>query len=138
MMRVLDGRRPSMLDMHDMLGIRVPPGCSVGFEAAIEGGPAVAEQFFRDWEAEVRRTVPADRLLVCSAKEGWAPLCRHLGLPVPVCPYPRVNDTASIQRLVRRQHTSMARRQMKWRSPNLIAHAFNYQKNIAYSLDVSA
>ena len=122
-----------MLDMHDMLGNLVPPGCSVGLEAAIEGGPAVAEQFFRDWEAEVRRTVPADRLVVCSAKEGWAPLCRHLGLPVPASPYPRVNDTASIQRLVRRQHTSNLQ---SFQRTCLHTHFIN--KNMAYSLDVSA
>jgi len=41
----------------------------------------------------VKATIPADRLLVFEAKEGWAPLCKFLNVPVPSEPYPRVNDT---------------------------------------------
>ena len=66
-----------------------------------QGGPEVAEKFFKDWDAEVRRVVPAEKLLVASAKEGWAPLCEFLGLPIPDNDYPRVNDTASIKRMIR-------------------------------------
>lgn len=36
--------------------------------------------------------VPADRLLVFNVREGWAPLCAWLGLPVPEAPFPRVNS----------------------------------------------
>ncbi|GFH09586.1 uncharacterized protein HaLaN_04762 [Haematococcus lacustris] len=32
---------------------------------------------------EVQRVVPADRLLVFNVKQGWAPLCAFLGVPVP-------------------------------------------------------
>ncbi len=42
-------------------------------------------------------TVPKDRLLIHQAKEGYRPICEFLGLPVPDEPYPRINDTASIQ-----------------------------------------
>ncbi len=38
-------------------------------------------------------SVPAERLLVFEAAEGWEPLCRFLGVPVPDEPYPRVNTT---------------------------------------------
>jgi hypothetical protein len=41
---------------------------------------------------EVQQTVPADRLLVWTASDGWDPLCAFLGLPVPSTPFPRVND----------------------------------------------
>lgn len=42
---------------------------------------------------EVRREVPADRLLVYQVREGWEPLCSFLGVPVPEGkPFPRVND----------------------------------------------
>ena len=40
---------------------------------------------------EVRRTIPADRLLVFDVKQGWAPLCAFLGLAVPKGPFPRIN-----------------------------------------------
>ena len=41
--------------------------------------------------AEVRRSAPRDRLLEWRAADGWGPLCRALGLPVPAQPFPRVN-----------------------------------------------
>lgn len=47
--------------------------------------------------AEVMATVPAGRLLVHSPGDGWAPLCAHLGVPVPDVPYPNRNATGEIQ-----------------------------------------
>lgn len=44
---------------------------------------------------EVKATVPAERLLVWSPKDGWEPLCAFLELPVPAAPFPRVNDSES-------------------------------------------
>src|SRR3954454_11974203 len=43
------------------------------------------------YNAEVRDTVPADRLLVWSATDGWEPLCDFVELPVPDMPFPYVN-----------------------------------------------
>ncbi|HWA04070.1 MAG TPA: sulfotransferase [Rhizomicrobium sp.] len=42
---------------------------------------------------EVRRLVPQEKLLVYDAREGWEPLCRFLGVPVPGTPYPKTNST---------------------------------------------
>ncbi len=50
---------------------------------------------------EVRRRVPADKLLVFDVAEGWEPLCRFLDVPVPEGPFPRLNDTAEFQKRVR-------------------------------------
>ena len=47
------------------------------------------------YNAEVIETVPPDRLLVWSPKDGWEPLCEFLELPVPDAPFPRVNDSAA-------------------------------------------
>lgn len=47
---------------------------------------------FEAHEAAVKAAIPAERLLVHSAKEGWAPLCAFLGVPVPDAPYPRTNS----------------------------------------------
>ena len=47
---------------------------------------------------EVKAAVPSERLLVYSAAEGWEPLCRFLGVPVPDTPFPNVNDRAQIAR----------------------------------------
>jgi len=41
--------------------------------------------------AEVRETVPRDRLLEWRAAEGWAPICAALGVPTPDLPFPWSN-----------------------------------------------
>jgi hypothetical protein len=46
------------------------------------------------YHAEVRETVPSDRLLVWSVSEGWGPLCEFLEVPVPDAPFPKLNDGA--------------------------------------------
>jgi hypothetical protein len=43
--------------------------------------------------ADVRRTVPRERLLEYDVRQGWGPLCAFLELPEPVgVPFPRIND----------------------------------------------
>lgn len=44
--------------------------------------------------------MPADRLLIFKASEGWEPLCRFLGVPVPNTPFPNVNDRAQIKKVI--------------------------------------
>ena len=41
----------------------------------------------------VRDEVPASQLIVFNAKDGWAPLCEFLGVPLPDAPYPKTNST---------------------------------------------
>lgn len=48
---------------------------------------------FERHNAEVRRRVPASRLLEWRASDGWEPLCAALGVPVPGDPFPHVNTT---------------------------------------------
>ena len=40
----------------------------------------------------VRVIVPKENLLVFEARDGWEPLCKFLGKPVPEGPYPRINE----------------------------------------------
>ena len=57
-------------------------------------------RFFNDWVEQVKAEIPAERLLVFEVKQGWAPLCNFLGVPVPEDPFPNMNDTAEqLQRL---------------------------------------
>ncbi len=46
---------------------------------------------------EVKRTVPAERLLVWDVTEGWGPLCEFLEVKVPEVPMPRVNDSTEFK-----------------------------------------
>jgi hypothetical protein len=50
--------------------------------------------------AEVKATVPADRLLIFSVDQGWAPLCDFLGVPMPSAEFPNVNDRAQIKQTI--------------------------------------
>ena len=43
--------------------------------------------------AEVRRRAPKERLVEWSPGDGWEPLCRALGVPVPDAPFPHANST---------------------------------------------
>ena len=43
--------------------------------------------------AFVKSTVPGNRLLTYDVKEGWAPLCRFLGVATPDRPFPKTNTT---------------------------------------------
>jgi hypothetical protein len=52
---------------------------------------------------EVRRTVPADRLLVYEVSQGWGPLCAFLGKDAPKDkPFPRLNDTTEFRSRIRK------------------------------------
>jgi hypothetical protein len=42
---------------------------------------------------DVKRTIPTGRLLVYDVSQGWSPLCKFLGAPVPATDFPRTNTT---------------------------------------------
>jgi hypothetical protein len=48
---------------------------------------------FERWNESVKAFVPKEKLLVFEAAQGWAPLCKFLGVPVPATPYPATNST---------------------------------------------
>jgi hypothetical protein len=50
--------------------------------------------YFRRHNEEVLATIPAGRLLVYEAGQGWEPLCEFLGVPLPAEPYPFENTRA--------------------------------------------
>jgi hypothetical protein len=55
---------------------------------------------FEDHIAEVKASLPPERVLVFDVAEGWGPLCGFLGVPRPPQPFPRLNDTAKMQRWI--------------------------------------
>ena len=46
---------------------------------------------YRANNARVRATIPAGRLLVFTPADGWAPLCKFLGVAVPDAPFPKTH-----------------------------------------------
>ena len=69
-----------------------------------------AERLSPDWDDEraaklayvrhneaVRAAIPSDRLVEWRPGDGWDPLCKALGLPVPAQPFPHLNTTADFR-----------------------------------------
>jgi hypothetical protein len=64
---------------------------------------AFAIDAFNRHNEQVRREVPADRLLVYQISQGWGPLCAFLGVPVPEGkPFPHLNDAAEFRARIKR------------------------------------
>lgn len=55
---------------------------------------------YRRHTAEVRASIAPERLLVYDVAQGWEPLCRFLGRPVPTQPFPHTNRTEAFLRLL--------------------------------------
>lgn len=69
-------------------------------DRVFRGHPDDRELAMRSYRANVeavKATVPKERLLVHQLGDGWEPLCRHLGVPVPADPYPMRNTTNEFQ-----------------------------------------
>jgi hypothetical protein len=77
------------------------------------------EQMIRHNE-QVKRLVPAERLLVWDVAEGWEPLCAFLEVDVPDEPLPHANDRESfVERVTDAALDSLA----AWREARLLAGA---------------
>ena len=55
---------------------------------------------YEAYAAEVKAAVPPEKLLVFTVTDGWGPLCRFLGVPVPDAPFPNLNDRAAIKKTI--------------------------------------
>ncbi|CAH8666946.1 unnamed protein product [Schistosoma rodhaini] len=53
---------------------------------------------YTDWNEEVIKSIPSDRLLVFDSSQGWKPLCEFLGFPIPPSdiPYPHLNERSTM------------------------------------------
>jgi len=55
--------------------------------------PDACKAAYEQHNAEVRATIPADRLIDWQPGDGWEPICAKLGVPLPTEPFPNVNST---------------------------------------------
>jgi hypothetical protein len=69
------------------------------FEGRFED-KSFAIDVFNAHNEDVKRKVPADRLLVYEITQGWEPLCEFLEVPVPDTPMPHLNDATSFRAMV--------------------------------------
>lgn len=89
---------PSMRNMLDAGPVRTFMDGTVWGDLG-EGidDPDFMTAYFNHWNAQVIASVPADKLLVFEAKDGWEPLCRFLDKPIPGIAYPRTNSRDEIK-----------------------------------------
>ena len=59
-----------------------------------------ARPTYRAHYENVKRLAPKEKLLMFDLEQGWEPLCKFLGKPVPDVPFPRVNETKAVQEKV--------------------------------------
>jgi hypothetical protein len=81
---------PTLHEFHAMVYALI-------FERTFEGrlGDRVhAKRIFEEHNQAVIDAIPATRLLVYQPGDGWEPICRFLGVPVPDEDFPHLNDTA--------------------------------------------
>ena len=56
---------------------------------------------FEEHQRTVVDTIDHDRLLIFDVRDGWGPLCDFLDAEVPPTPFPHVNDSRRVHRLIR-------------------------------------
>lgn len=59
--------------------------------------PDAAQAAYEAHNQHVRDSAPAGRLIEWKPEDGWGPLCRGLGLPVPGHDFPHVNTTSEFR-----------------------------------------
>jgi len=81
------------------------------FEVELQGkfeDKAFAEKVFNDHIAKVKATVPAEKLLVYDVRDGWAPLCKFLGVPEPKEALPHLNKKENFKTMLAEMMASAA------------------------------
>ena len=60
----------------------------------------ISEILFNKHVEDVKAHVPSDKLLIFEATEGWGPLCKFLGVPVPSEPFPHLNKKENFKEML--------------------------------------
>lgn len=92
-----------------------------GLGSRNDGGPgdwedrdALRRGFFKHYE-NIRAVVPKEKLLEWKPTDGWEPLCKHLGKPIPGEPFPHINKGDSAAQMHERLwYIRMGRVMARW------------------------
>jgi Sulfotransferase domain len=79
--------------MHDWHAMSNSVKALVGISGKMDK-PSLMQAFNAHNET-VKQTIPASQLLIFQVKDGWAPLCEFLAVPVPEGDFPRSNDSTT-------------------------------------------
>jgi hypothetical protein len=87
---LLAGKDKAPPEMHPWLDMANSVIAKSGFAPGLERDDLI--KGFIAHNEMVKKTIPAEQLLVFAVKDGWEPLCTFLGEPIPDEPFPRTND----------------------------------------------
>eukprot|EP00039_Didymoeca_costata_P016432 m.295144 g.295144 ORF g.295144 m.295144 type:complete len:251 (+) comp16393_c6_seq2:247-999(+) len=77
---------------------RCQPALWDGYLQGCMGNEEKAIELYNKHIEEVKKRIPADKLLVFNVKQGWEPLCKFLGKPIPDEPFPHVNSSEEMMK----------------------------------------
>jgi hypothetical protein len=87
--KLLAGKNEAPVEMQAWLEMASQVIAKTGFPLGLDRDELVSA--FKSHNDAVREAIPANRLLVYEVKQGWAPLCNFLDVPVPDTEFPRTN-----------------------------------------------
>ena len=87
--KLLAGKDQAPEEMQAWLEMASDIIARTGFPPGLDRAELV--RAFNAHNDAVKEAIPADRLLVFEVKDGWAPLCDFLDVPVPDMDFPRTN-----------------------------------------------
>lgn len=61
------------------------------------GTESIMKQRYKSHNLYVKSEVPEEDLLIWNVKEGWEPLCKFLGKPIPEESFPHDNKTGDME-----------------------------------------
>lgn len=65
-------------------------------------------ELVEQYNAWVRSVVPKDRMVEMRLSDGWGPLCKFLGAPIPASPFPHMNNKESMETTSRNVVTKLS------------------------------
>jgi hypothetical protein len=87
--KLLAGKNDAPEEMQAWLEMASEVIAKTGFPPGLNRDELVSA--FKSHNEAVQEAIPANRLLVFEVKQGWAPLCDFLDVPVPDAEFPRTN-----------------------------------------------
>jgi hypothetical protein len=86
---LLAGKDEAPEEMQAWLDMASDVIAKTGFPPGLDRN-ALVKAFIAHIDA-VKKTIPANQLLVFEVRQGWEPLCDFLGAPIPATEFPRTN-----------------------------------------------
>ena len=72
------------------------------YKYKIFNDPEFCQKVYQEWNENVIKYVPKDRLLVFNVKQGWKPLCKFLNIEsIPNEPFPFVNSKQQFIKMIK-------------------------------------